>query len=104
MISLAFWATVINYLDRQALSVAAPVLREQFHMSNEVYSRVVFAFISPTQSQTESPAPSLTVWERVSVTRSASDGGPSPPSCTPSRIGPLTLGVSRLLLGIGRSR
>ena len=27
MISLAFWATVINYLDRQTLSVAAPVLR-----------------------------------------------------------------------------
>jgi MFS transporter, ACS family, hexuronate transporter len=32
MISLAFWATVINYLDRQTLSVAAPVLRDQFHM------------------------------------------------------------------------
>ena len=45
MISLAFWATVINYLDRQALSVAAPVLREQFQMSNEVYSRIVFAFL-----------------------------------------------------------
>jgi MFS transporter, ACS family, aldohexuronate transporter len=45
MISLAFWATVINYLDRQTLSVVAPVLREQFHMSNVVYSRVVFAFL-----------------------------------------------------------
>lgn len=45
MISLAFWATVVNYLDRQALSVAAPVLREQFHMSNVDYSRVVFAFM-----------------------------------------------------------
>ncbi len=45
MISLAFAATVINYLDRQTLSVAAPVLREQFHMSNVAYSRVVFAFL-----------------------------------------------------------
>src|SRR5580693_6163001 len=45
MISLAFWATVINYLDRQTLSVAAPVLREQFHMSNEQYSHVVTAFL-----------------------------------------------------------
>src|SRR5271165_4228832 len=45
MISFAFWATVINYLDRQTLSVAAPVLREQFHMSNVAYSRVVFAFL-----------------------------------------------------------
>jgi MFS transporter, ACS family, hexuronate transporter len=45
MISLAFWATVINYLDRQTLSVAAPVLRDQFHMSNTDYSRVLFAFL-----------------------------------------------------------
>ena len=45
MISLAFWATVINYLDRQTLSVAAPILRDQFHMSNTQYSRVVFAFL-----------------------------------------------------------
>ena len=45
MISLVFWATVINYLDRQTLSVAAPVLREEFGMSNVDYSRVVFAFM-----------------------------------------------------------
>ena len=45
MIALCFWATVINYLDRQTLSVAAPVLRDQFHMSNVEYSRVVFAFL-----------------------------------------------------------
>ena len=45
MIGLAFLATVINYLDRQTLSVAAPVLREEFHMSNVAYSRVVFAFL-----------------------------------------------------------
>jgi ACS family hexuronate transporter-like MFS transporter len=45
MIALVFTATTINYLDRQTLSVAAPVLREQFHMSNVEYSRVVFAFM-----------------------------------------------------------
>ena len=45
MIALVFLATVINYLDRQTLSVAAPVLREQFRMSNVEYSRVVFAFM-----------------------------------------------------------
>src|SRR3954451_8693259 len=44
-IPLAFWATVVNYLDRQTLSVAAPVLTEQFGMSNTSYSRVVFAFL-----------------------------------------------------------
>jgi MFS transporter, ACS family, hexuronate transporter len=45
MISLAFFATLINYLDRQALSVAAPILRIQFHMSSIGYSRVLFAFM-----------------------------------------------------------
>ena len=45
MIALVFGATVINYLDRQALSVAAPVLREEFSMSNVEYSRVVFGFL-----------------------------------------------------------
>src|SRR5260370_35318396 len=47
MIALVFFATVINYLDRQTLSVAAPSLREKFHMSNQEYSRVVFAFLLP---------------------------------------------------------
>ena len=45
MIALVFFATVINYLDRQTLSVVAPVITEQFHMSNVDYSRVVFAFM-----------------------------------------------------------
>ncbi len=45
MIGLVFLATVVNYLDRQTLSVAAPVLTQQFHMSNVDYSRVVFAFM-----------------------------------------------------------
>jgi ACS family hexuronate transporter-like MFS transporter len=45
MIGLAFLATVINYLDRQTLAVAAPTLRDQFRMSNVDYSRIVFAFM-----------------------------------------------------------
>jgi len=45
MITLVFWATVINYLDRQTLSLVAPILRDQFRMSNQVYSRIVFAFM-----------------------------------------------------------
>ncbi|MFZ0743531.1 MAG: MFS transporter, partial [Terracidiphilus sp.] len=45
MIALAFFATLINYLDRQALSVAAPILRAQFHLSNIDYSRILFAFM-----------------------------------------------------------
>ena len=45
MIGLAFWATVINYLDRQTLSVAAPVLQEKFHITDEAYGWVVSAFL-----------------------------------------------------------
>lgn len=45
MIALAFFATLINYLDRQALSVAAPILRMQFHLTEMDYSRIVFAFM-----------------------------------------------------------
>jgi len=45
MISLAFFATVVNYLDRQTLSVVAPVLLETFHMDSVDYSRVVSSFL-----------------------------------------------------------
>ena len=45
MIALVFAATVVNYLDRQTLSVVAPVIREEFGMSNVVYSRIVSAFM-----------------------------------------------------------
>lgn len=45
MISLAFAATVVNYLDRQTLSVIAPVLQHDFGMTNEAYGRIVFAFM-----------------------------------------------------------
>ena len=34
MASLLFFATVINYLDRQLLSVLAPKLREELGLTN----------------------------------------------------------------------
>ncbi len=43
--TLLFLATVINYVDRQTLSVLAPVLRDEFRMSNTDYSRILFAFL-----------------------------------------------------------
>jgi ACS family hexuronate transporter-like MFS transporter len=45
MIGLAFLATIVNYLDRQTLSVVAPTLRAEFHMSNEAYGYVLSAFL-----------------------------------------------------------
>jgi ACS family hexuronate transporter-like MFS transporter len=37
--------TVINYVDRQALSVAFPVISDEYHLTNSDYSHVVFAFL-----------------------------------------------------------
>jgi ACS family hexuronate transporter-like MFS transporter len=45
MIALALVATTINYLDRQVLSVAEPVLRHELHIGNIAYSRIIFAFM-----------------------------------------------------------
>jgi ACS family hexuronate transporter-like MFS transporter len=45
MIGMAFVATAITYMERQALSVVIPVLMDQFHMSGVAYSRVIFAFM-----------------------------------------------------------
>ncbi|MGC9998570.1 MAG: MFS transporter [Bryobacteraceae bacterium] len=44
-VTMLFLATVINYLDRQALSILAPELRDRFHMTNVDYSRILFAFL-----------------------------------------------------------
>lgn len=41
---LLFAATALSFLDRQVLSVLAPMITKEFRLSNEVYSRVVFAF------------------------------------------------------------
>jgi ACS family hexuronate transporter-like MFS transporter len=38
MLSFAFFATVINYLSRQTLSVMAPVLLQQFRISATSYT------------------------------------------------------------------
>lgn len=39
-----FCSTVINYISRQTLSVLAPVIMKQFHMTHADYSHIVFAF------------------------------------------------------------
>jgi len=44
-ISFAFLATLINYLDRQTLSVMAPVLLEKFSISAQSYSHIIFSFM-----------------------------------------------------------
>lgn len=45
VLALLFFATLINYLDRLAISIVAPTLQEQFSFSNVDYSHIVFFFI-----------------------------------------------------------
>ena len=45
LLALLFTAAVINYLDRQSLSVAAPVIGKQFHLSTSQYSYMQFSFL-----------------------------------------------------------
>ena len=50
---LLFTSTVINYLDRQTLSILAPFLKVDFHWSNTDYAAIVIAFrISYSLGQT----------------------------------------------------
>jgi ACS family hexuronate transporter-like MFS transporter len=43
--TLLFIATVINYIDRQTLSIAIPVIRDELGITNSDYSRIVFSFL-----------------------------------------------------------
>ena len=45
IIAMICLVTIINYIDRQTLSVLAPTIREEFGMSNTAYSRVVTIFL-----------------------------------------------------------
>jgi len=45
IVAMICLVTIINYIDRQTLSVLAPTIREQFGMTNVSYSRVVTIFL-----------------------------------------------------------
>jgi MFS transporter, ACS family, hexuronate transporter len=44
ILALLFTITVINFIDRQTVSVLAPVLRQVLHLTNVQYGRIVAAF------------------------------------------------------------
>jgi ACS family hexuronate transporter-like MFS transporter len=45
ILALIFSVAVINYVDRQAFSVASPVIQKEFQMPPVQYGRVVFSFL-----------------------------------------------------------
>jgi ACS family hexuronate transporter-like MFS transporter len=66
IISMICMLTVINYIDRQTLSVLAPTIREAFGMTNSSYARVVTIFLL---GYTISQAASGKVLDRIGVRR-----------------------------------
>jgi MFS transporter, ACS family, hexuronate transporter len=44
VLSLLLAITIVNFIDRQTVSVLAPLLRQTLHLSNEQYGRIVAAF------------------------------------------------------------
>jgi ACS family hexuronate transporter-like MFS transporter len=45
IVGLLFFSTVINYVDRQTLSILSPTLRREFHLSERHYANAVSAFL-----------------------------------------------------------
>jgi ACS family hexuronate transporter-like MFS transporter len=103
MIGLVSGATAINYLDRQTLSVVAPVLIDLFRMSNVAYSRVIFAFMVAYAIMNAVSGPLI---DRLGTRRGyALTAGwwSAAAMLHAAAIGPWSLGVCRLLLGMGEA-
>src|SRR3954453_1925410 len=103
MISFALAATIINYLDRQTLSVVAPALREEFGMRNEDYGYVLSVFMLAYTVSNGLSGPLLDrLGTRVGYTLCMawwSTAGILHALAT----GPWSLAGSRFLLGIGEA-
>ncbi|MGH7745334.1 MAG: MFS transporter, partial [Candidatus Dormibacteria bacterium] len=103
MLAFAFLATVINYLDRQTLSVLAPVLLERFKISATTYSQIIFAFMLAYTVMNGVSGPlldrigtklgyALTIawWSAAELLHAFSGGA-------------VSLGIFRFLLGVGEA-
>jgi len=103
VLAMLFSATAINYLDRQTLSIIAPILQHQIGLSTIDYSRVVFIFLlGYTISQTLAGRIidsigtrvgmllCVALWSMVSILHGLV-------------VGVLTLGLLRLLLGLAEA-
>ena len=103
MIGFAFLATVINYLDRQTLSVVAPLLKTEFAMSDQTYGLIISAFMLAYTVMNGVSGPLLDRigtkigyllcmiwWSTAGLLHAIAKG-------------PFTLGLFRFLLGMGEA-
>jgi MFS transporter, ACS family, hexuronate transporter len=103
LIALLLGETTINFIDRQVVSVLAPVLRGEFHLSNGQYAAIVIAFMA-----TYAIALPFAGWvlDRLGVGRglTLSVSWWSATGMLTSLVrGPLSLGMLRSLLAVGEA-
>lgn len=103
LLALLLGSTTINYIDRQVLSVLAPMLRDEFRMSNEQYAAILNAFMV-----TYAVGMPLAGWvlDRIGVGRGltlAVTWWSLAGVLTAVARGPLSLGICRSLLAVGES-
>ena len=101
ILGLLFLATVINFVDRQTLSILAPTLRQELNLSDSDYANIVTAFLS---AYTVMYTVSGRLLDRFGVRLGliACIGWWSLATMLTARVtGPLSLAAYRLLLGTG---
>lgn len=101
LVGLLLGETTINFIDRQVVSVLAPTLRNEFHLSNSAYAAIVNAFLI-----TYAVSYSLAGWvlDRLGVGRGltlAISWWSVAGMLTAFARGPLSLGFFRALLAVG---
>lgn len=103
VLAFAFSATVINYLDRQSLSVLAPVLLQQFHISAAGYGNIITAFMLAYTLMNGVSGPLLDRWGlKIGYAASIAWWSGAELLQIFSR-GAVSLGVFRFLLGAGEA-
>ncbi len=103
VVGLLLLATILNYLDRQSLSILATTIQRAFGMSDYAYGHVVFAFLL---SYTVAYALSGPFCDRfgVRVSMAVLMTWWSMAELLPAFVhSTFTLGASRLLLGLGEA-
>ena len=103
LVALLLGETTINFIDRQVVSVLAPVLREEFSLSNGQYAAIVNAFMA-----TYAVALPIAGWvlDRLGVGRGltlAVSWWSLVGMATSLVQGPLSLGAARSLLAMGEA-
>lgn len=99
ILALLFCATTMNYIDRQSLSVLAPILRRELHLTDVSYATIVTAFLIPYAVMYSLGGRLMDRWgARLGLALSFCWWSIAT-SCTGLARGPFSLGSLRALLG-----